>query len=142
MDTAKKASLESVSKASDMGKRLIARVVRGALFLGFVVAGCGCLHAGADDLKPRVIVFVHGIHVGRDTWRASNGAYWPQLIQTDPHFRESDVVVAEYPTPSMRGQLSTEKLSQLLWQRLKAQRVWEHREVVFVAHSLGGILTE
>lgn len=125
-----------------MGKRVVVRAVRGALFLSLVVAGCGCLRARADDLKPRVIVFVHGIHGGRDTWRASNGAYWPQLIQTDPHFQKSDVVVAEYPTPSMRGQLSTEKLSQILWQRLKAQRVWDHAEVVFVAHSLGGILTE
>ncbi|MGA3033004.1 MAG: hypothetical protein ABSD70_06950 [Terracidiphilus sp.] len=125
-----------------MGKRVVVRAVRGALFLSLVVAGCGCLRARADDLKPRVIVFVHGIHGGRDTWRASNGAYWPQLIQADPHFQKSDVVVAEYPTPAMRGQLTTEKLAQILWQRLTAQKVWDHQEVVFVAHSLGGILTE
>jgi pimeloyl-ACP methyl ester carboxylesterase len=96
----------------------------------------------ADNLKPRVIVFVHGIHGDRETWRAPNGAYWPQLIQTDPHFQQSDVVVAEYPTPSMRGQYSTEQLSQILWQGLKRQKVWEHKEVVFIAHSLGGIVTE
>jgi pimeloyl-ACP methyl ester carboxylesterase len=64
------------------------------------------------------------------------------LIQTDPHFQHSDVVVAEYPTPSRHGQYSSEQLSQILWQGLKKQRVWDHREVVFVAHSLGGILTE
>ena len=112
-----------------------------ALFLSFITAGSG-FTAGADDLKPRVIVFVHGLHGGRETWRASNGAYWPQLVQTDPHFQKSDVVVAEYPTPSMHGQLSTEQLAQILYERLKQQRVWEHREVVFIAHSLGGILTE
>lgn len=116
--------------------------IRWALFLSSIVVGSGCFQARADDLKPRVIVFVHGIHGSRETWRAPNGAYWPQLIQTDPQFQKSDVVVAEYPTPSMRGQLSTEKLSQILWQRLKAQGVWDHREVVFIAHSLGGILTE
>ena len=93
-------------------------------------------------MKPRVIVFVHGIHGGRETWRASNGAYWPQLIQTDPRFQKSDVVVAEYPTPSFHGQLSTVQLSEILWRRLKDQGVWEHSEVVFIAHSLGGILTE
>jgi pimeloyl-ACP methyl ester carboxylesterase len=113
-----------------------------ALFLGYVVVGPVCLPARADDMKPRVIVFVHGIHSNRETWRAANGAYWPQLIQTDPHFQKSDVVVVEYPTPSMRGQLSSEQLSQILWQKLNAQGVWEHREVVFIAHSLGGILTE
>ncbi len=113
-----------------------------ALLLSSFLTGLGCRSAGAQDLKPRVIVFVHGIHGSRETWRASNGAYWPQLIETDPHFQKSDVVVAEYPTPSMRGQYSTVQLSQILWQRLAAQHVWEHREIVFIAHSLGGILTE
>ena len=121
-------------------RRAIALI--GALILNFVFAGAVCRQARADDLKPRVIVFVHGIHGDRNTWRASNGAYWPQLIQTDPHFRMSDVVVVEYPTPSSRGKLSSTQLSQILWQRLQAQHVWDHREVVFIAHSLGGILTE
>jgi pimeloyl-ACP methyl ester carboxylesterase len=112
------------------------------LFLSFFVAGLASFPARADDLKPRVIVFVHGIHGDRETWRAPNGAYWPQLIQTDPHFQKSDVVVAEYPTPSISGKLSTVQLSEILWQGLKRQRVWEHREVVIIAHSLGGILTE
>jgi pimeloyl-ACP methyl ester carboxylesterase len=112
------------------------------LIFSCVVLGAGSFTARAEDLKPRVIVFVHGIHADHETWRAANGAYWPQLIQTDPHFQQSDVVVAEYPTPSRHGQYSTEQLSQILWQGLKRQRVWDHREVVFVAHSLGGILTE
>ena len=119
-----------------------ALAVVGAFILSCVFAGLVCLPARAQILKPRVIVFVHGLHGDRNSWRASNGAYWPQLIQADPHFQKSDVVVAEYPTPAMRGQLTTEKLAQILWQRLTAQKVWDHQEVVFVAHSLGGILTE
>lgn len=127
-----------------MGERSLVRsavAVFSALLLSFIAAAFGP-SARADDLKPRVIVFIHGIHGSRDTWRAPNGAYWPQLIQSDPHFRQSDVVVAEYPTPSMRGALSTEKLAQILFDRLQAQGVWQHREVVFIAHSLGGILVE
>ena len=119
-----------------------ALIVISVLFLSFSSANRICFAAAAEDLKPRVIVFVHGIHGSRETWRASNGAYWPQLIQTDPHFQKSDVVVAEYPTPSMHGKLSTAQLSEILWQGLSRQRVWEHREVVFIAHSLGGLLTE
>jgi hypothetical protein len=34
------------------------------------------------------------------------------------------------------------QIAQILWQRLQQQRVWEHREVVFITHSLGGIVTE
>ena len=113
-----------------------------ALFLILSVAGSGVVPTKAEALKPRVIVFVHGIHGNRETWRASNGAYWPQLIQTDPHFEKSDVVVAEYPTPTIDGQLSTVQLSEILWKELERQQVWEHSEIVFIAHSLGGILTE
>ncbi len=109
-----------------------------------VFAGFGVLasQARGDDLKPRVIVFVHGLHGDRDTWRAPNEAYWPDLIRVDPHFQHSDVYVAEYPTPSSSGQYSTTQLAQRLWQQLKDNRVWDHREVVFIAHSLGGLITE
>jgi len=116
-------------------------VLRSLLAVG-AMATLGGIPAHAGNLKPRVIVFVHGIHGDRETWRASNGAYWPQMIQTDPHFQNSDVVVAEYPTPSLRGKLSSVQLAQILWQKLQQQHVWEHQEVVFIAHSLGGILTE
>jgi pimeloyl-ACP methyl ester carboxylesterase len=113
-----------------------------ALWLSFVAVGLGCLSAGAETPKPRVIVFVHGLHGDRWSWSGPNNAYWPQMIQTDPHFRMSDVVVAEYPTPSMRGKLSTQQLSEMLWKSLQQKKVWDHHEVVIIAHSLGGILTE
>jgi pimeloyl-ACP methyl ester carboxylesterase len=130
-----------IGRLKEVGLRS-AIALLGALCLSYVSVGSGCSHANAGELKPRVIVFVHGLHGSHDTWRAANGAYWPQLIQTDPHFQKSDVVVAEYPTPSSRGRLSTLQLAQLLWQSLDRQHVWEHREVVFITHSLGGILTE
>jgi pimeloyl-ACP methyl ester carboxylesterase len=93
-------------------------------------------------LRPRVIVFVHGLHGSRESWRASNGAYWPEMVRTDPRFAFSDVVVAEYPTPASNGKMSSVQLADVLWNRLQQDHVWEHREVVFLAHSLGGILVE
>jgi len=132
-------SLFDIAERLDV-RRAFAVVV--AFILSCVFGGAVCVPVRAQNLKPRVIVFVHGIHGDRNSWRASNGAYWPQLIQTDPHFQNSDVVVAEYPTPSMRGKLSSAQLSDLLWQKLKQQHVWDHSEVVIIAHSLGGILTE
>ncbi len=92
--------------------------------------------------RDRVIVFVHGLHGDRTSWRASNGAYWPDLVRTDPHFAYSDVDVAEYPSPASGGKMSSIQLADMLWNRLRADHVWDHREVVFVAHSLGGILVE
>jgi len=90
----------------------------------------------------RVIVFVHGLHGSRDSWRASNGAYWPDMVRTDPRFAYSDVEVAEYPTPDKNGKMSSTQLADILFTRLKQDHVWDHREVVFLAHSLGGILIE
>ena len=92
--------------------------------------------------RARVIVFVHGIHGSRESWRASNGAYWPDLIRSDPRFAYSDVVIAEFPTPSSNGKMSSVQLAEFLWTQLRQDHVWEHREVVFLAHSLGGILVE
>jgi pimeloyl-ACP methyl ester carboxylesterase len=92
--------------------------------------------------RPRVIVFVHGLHGSRESWRAANRAYWPDLIRTDTRFAYSDVDVAEYPTPASNGKMSSVQLADILWTRLKQDHVWDHREVVFIAHSLGGLLVE
>ncbi len=92
--------------------------------------------------RARVIVFVHGLHGSRESWRAANGAYWPDMVRTDPRFAYSDVDVAEYPTPASHGKMSSAQLSDVLCTRLRQDHVWDHREVVFIAHSLGGILVE
>ena len=93
-------------------------------------------------VHPRVIVFVHGLHGDRTSWRAANGAYWPDMVKSDPRFAYSDVVVAEYPSPASNGRMSSVQLADILWNGLRQQHVWEHREVVFLAHSLGGIVVE
>jgi pimeloyl-ACP methyl ester carboxylesterase len=92
--------------------------------------------------RARVIVFVHGLHGSRESWRASNGAYWPDLVRTDPRFAYSDVEVVEYPTPASNGKMSSAQLADILFAHLRQDHVWEHHEVVFIAHSLGGILVE
>jgi pimeloyl-ACP methyl ester carboxylesterase len=64
------------------------------------------------------------------------------MIRSDPRFAYSSVYVVEYPTPASNGGLSSVQLADTLWNHLKADHVWDHREVVFIAHSLGGILVE
>jgi pimeloyl-ACP methyl ester carboxylesterase len=123
------------------------KLVLVALFLLFHVSASFPLGGAPPDhpqstSRARVIVFVHGLHGSRESWRASNGAYWPDLIRTDPRFAYSDVEVAEYPTPASNGRMSSMQLAEILWTHLKQDHVWEHREVVFIAHSLGGILVE
>jgi hypothetical protein len=64
------------------------------------------------------------------------------MVRTDPRFAYSDVEVAEYPTPVSNGTMSSVQLAEVLWSRLNRDHVWDHREVVFISHSLGGILIE
>ena len=54
--------------------------------------------------RPRVIVFVHGLHGSRESWRAANGAYWPDMVRTDPRFAYSDVDVAGVSNPFVQRQ--------------------------------------
>ena len=64
------------------------------------------------------------------------------MIHSDPRFAYSDVEVAEYPSPASGGKMSSIQLADMLWNKLRQDHVWDHHEVVFLAHSLGGILVE
>jgi hypothetical protein len=58
-------------------------------------------------------------------------------------FSLSDIFVAQYPTPERGNTNSTIDLAHFLWQQLTEEHVWsDHREVVFVCHSLGGLIVE
>ena len=91
----------------------------------------------------QVVVFVHGVMGNSDaTWtNAETGANFPTLLAQDPAFAGSDVFVVEYPSPPTRRTLSIDEVAESLRLVLDANRVLDHTEVVFVAHSMGGLVT-
>jgi pimeloyl-ACP methyl ester carboxylesterase len=99
---------------------------------------------GKGLFKNRVIVFVHGLFgTASDTWTSSEGAYWPQLLLDDTAFNDSDIYVASYESPYFGNTMTVDELVVSLNDRFTADGVFEnHREVVFVCHSLGGIVVE
>jgi hypothetical protein len=94
--------------------------------------------------KDRVIVFMHGIFGDADTtWTSRSGTYWPKLLLGDSAFDDSDVYVANYESPISGNTLSVDEVVANLNGRLAANGVFtKHREVVFVCHSLGGIIVQ
>ena len=94
--------------------------------------------------KDRAIVFVHGLFSDANgAWTSPSGAYWPKMLLSDPDFDDFDIYVANYPSPSVGNTLTVDEVVVGLNSRFVADGVFtKHREVVFVCHSLGGIVVQ
>jgi tetratricopeptide (TPR) repeat protein len=94
--------------------------------------------------KDRVVVFVHGIFGDANrTWTAPTGAYWPRLLLGDDAFDDFDVYVANYETPLLGNRQTVDEIVVALNSRFTTDGVFtKHREVVFVCHSLGGVIVQ
>lgn len=117
----------------------------GALFAAVALA----ISVVSADAAPRwvrppahdtVVIFMHGLWGDANgTWRSAANTSWPEMLATDDAFKNVDIYVAEYPTQRGRPGLTIPEISTLLRDPLR--EVFEtHSRVVFVAHSMGGII--
>ncbi len=101
-------------------------------------------HYERNEGKSRVIIFVHGIYgSAAATWKCPQGnANWPQLMAGDDTFKNSDIYVVDYPTPAMGNMMTIDQEVSNIMNRLTDAKVFNHEEVVFLVHSLGGLITQ
>jgi len=112
--------------ASDQGKTQPSRVLREA--------------HGAK----RAIVFVHGVFGSADsTWRNSKtGVTWPDLLLTDQDFDGYSIYLLHYPTSWSSGSPTIPQIAEKKLDELKALRLFQHKQIYFIAHSMGGLVTK
>lgn len=92
--------------------------------------------AGADS----VIVFVHGLREdGITTWTNKN-VYWPELLTHDHTFDNSDIFVYSYRSDE-KTTLSIDELTENMRAALTAYGVSNYSRIIFLSHSMGGIVT-
>lgn len=139
------------------------RLARCGLLVGLIMAGAwGIVHAqpaenacrapesgyvGREDRNLQsVIVFVHGLGgSATGTWMHSplllgDDVFWPCLLRQDPEFAESNVYVYQYGSQIAQETATIDMTASNLYRDLKADRVFEHTHITFVAHSLGGLV--
>ena len=87
------------------------------------------------------VVFVHGVLSGGDTcWRNKNGNSWPSLLQAETDLAELGIYVLTYNTGFFSGTYSLGDAVDTLKEHLRLDSVLDCDRVIFVCHSMGGIV--
>jgi len=88
------------------------------------------------------VVFVHGIlSSGETCWRHANGNYWPELLKQELDLTSLGIYVYTYQTGFTSGTYSLSNVVDDLKERFfKLDGIADSNKVVFVCHSMGGIV--
>jgi pimeloyl-ACP methyl ester carboxylesterase len=90
-----------------------------------------------------VVIFVHGVLGDSiDSWiNPRTKAYWPDLLTKDSTFDNYDVYVYGYPTPLTGRSYTIDELADNMRLVLSQADVLSQRELIFLSHSMGGLVT-
>jgi len=93
------------------------------------------------------VIFVHGIlSSGEDAWLHKNGIYWPHLLKghvdkkTDIDFASLGIYVFTYRSDIFSGNYRLSDAVDALKEHMRLDGLFENRSLIFVCHSMGGIV--
>jgi pimeloyl-ACP methyl ester carboxylesterase len=88
-----------------------------------------------------VVVFIHGVlSCGDSCWRHESGAYWPDIIAADLEMSDLNVYVFTYRTGFFSGSYRLADAVDALKEHLALDGINGSAGIVFVCHSMGGIV--
>ena len=86
-------------------------------------------------------VFVHGIlSSGEACWRHENRTYWPDLLKAEPELASLGIYVFTYQTEVFSGSYRLGDIVDALKENMRIDGVLESERLVFVCHSMGGLV--
>lgn len=101
------------------------------------------VHQGTTDT---VLIFVHGLlSSSRGCWGTNGKKTWPHIIIEDPFFRGVSVFVAGYQTEVSSASFDINQCAKALLGEIRIAPLGtpapiSSRNIVFVCHSLGGVV--
>lgn len=94
-----------------------------------------------DPASPMAVVFVHGLlSDGETCWLHQSGTYWPELISREDAIRDVGIYEFTYHTDFFSGSYNLSNIVDALKECLRLDGVNQAHKIVFVAHSMGGIV--
>lgn len=87
------------------------------------------------------VVFVHGVLSDGDTcWTNPNGTYWPALLCEETDLSGIGVYVFTYRSSVSAATYSVQDAVTFLKEQLRLDNLFACRTLIFVAHSMGGLV--
>lgn len=122
-----------------------------ASLLLLIIAFLSPLDARADNSRfippvknsTNVVVFIHGLTGdAKGTWTNEKaGIYWPKMMKGIADFEDIDIFVYEYPSSILSpSNLDVSEIARDLAQTLRFNNIDYTKNIVFLAHSLGGVV--
>jgi hypothetical protein len=86
------------------------------------------------------VIFIHGINSSEECWRHKNGSYWPNLLKDESELADVGIYVFSYRTDINTGSYSLSDIVDSLREYFLLDGLIDSLEIVFVCHSMGGIV--